>query len=693
MALSVSAAEHVVEAGTNLVFDGETLLQDDHKALTNGTTTLVVNGGGTVTIKEGITGWSAASGVFACAIRLEETNSTLVLKNWYAFKTLAGRISGKGVVRCDSGNNGLAWTNAPHTVLSGDLTGFTGSLELGDMQLAVTKAQKVAFSRVSGKQKDAWTGAGLELASGVELKTKELEGDIWVRGADGTSAFAFGKASENAALRTFGAVALEGTDPAGVLPRLTVSTNAAGVSAVTLRGGNFGRVEGAAGPVRIAGETHLYKPASNMSFTVANGGKLEYGNAAVLRAADPVLWLDAARTNTLQQYVVADKNGQYSAVYTNDYPLVRRWNDRRAGQTALYGLNPYGKGYLYLYPYLVREACNGQAVLSFGRQSGTLEKKYAFADSKGQTPDWAWTVSENRRLPFNRAVPVKTTVMMYSSANGGGGTLLGGYKLANEGNASDLKEGETFDDGATTLDSLADFFSRNWGGDRVLNRTDVPVRLDGAKAETEEQRKLNGTWQILTLDSVKENGEGVPVRALGTLTDDGANCGGQIYGEILLFTNALTAVQRLAAEAYLAAKWRVPGYELALRHVQVEDGGVFAADTAFLPNGMGLGRDLAFTVDATGTVVDALRLGAAEVDAYQGGTVTVDFGTEKPQAGVYRLISAGRIHRLDAAKWTLKTEPLNGRKVLLAWEKDASGQVMTGLSVKVVAQGFALHFR
>ncbi len=221
----------------------------------------------------------------------------------------------------------------------------------------------------------------------------------------------------------------------------------------------------------------------------------------------------------------------------------------------------------------------------------------------------------------------------------------------------------------------------------------MPVRLDGAKAETEEQRKLNGTWQILTLDSVKENGEGVPVRALGTLTDDGANCGGQIYGEILLFTNALTAVQRLAAEAYLAAKWRVPGYELALRHVQVEDGGVFAADTAFLPNGMGLGRDLAFTVDATGTVVDALRLGAAEVDAYQGGTVTVDFGTEKPQAGVYRLISAGRIHRLDAAKWTLKTEPLNGRKVLLAWEKDASGQVMTGLSVKVVAQGFALHFR
>ena len=239
------------------------------------------------------------------------------------------------------------------------------------------------------------------------------------------------------------------------------------------------------------------------------------------------------------------------------------------------------------------------------------------------------------------------------------------------------------------------YFSRGWGANNVLQNSGVPVWLDGTRVAKPSGTELSGGYQILTIDSRQtENANaGVSVRALGTKTDDGYNCGGQVYGEILLFSDDLTSVQRLAVEAYLAAKWRVPGYDLAVGNVTVEEGGAFNAPGSLFPNGIGLNRALTFTADGLGGVSDPLQLGEVEVDAYQGGTITVKFPTAKPKAGVYRIISAGKINRLDPAKWTLQTTELKGaRKAKLVWEKNAAGDY-TGASVDIAAGGVVIMIR
>ncbi|MDD4443207.1 MAG: hypothetical protein PHX41_15025, partial [Kiritimatiellae bacterium] len=59
----------------------------------------------------------------------------------------------------------------------------------------------------------------------------------------------------------------------------------------------------------------------------------------------------------------------------------------------------------------------------------------------------------------------------------------------------------------------------------------------------------NGGYQILTL-----NTQGKTVNALGWRSDY-QTAGGQNYGEVLVYTNALSDLERMTAEAYLAEKW------------------------------------------------------------------------------------------------------------------------------------------
>lgn len=237
------------------------------------------------------------------------------------------------------------------------------------------------------------------------------------------------------------------------------------------------------------------------------------------------------------------------------------------------------------------------------------------------------------------------------------------------------------------------YFSRGWGVNNVLQFGDIPVWLDGAQIANPVSTGLSGSYQILTIDSRQKDdaNAGVPVRAIGTKGDDGYNCGGQVYGELMLFTNGLSRVQRLAAEAYLAQKWRVPGFDCAVGNVSVAEGGVFRA-SELCPYGIGLNSDLTF--DFRKGAIENPTVVGGELDAYLPGTITVDFEAKRPKAGRYRLIAAGKINRLDPAKWTLKTIPetIKGRTVRLEWETNEAGDC-TGAHMDIVSDGFAIMIR
>ena len=356
------------------------------------------------------------------------------------------------------------------------------------------------------------------------------------------------------------------------------------------------------------------------------------------------------------------------------------------------------------FPYRLKDACNGLPVMSFGA-GAQIDRKWAQTNADGTPIDDGTKMSENRRLPFNKPLAVTWAVMVYGSQNTAtpnGGMYLGGYVPTNDafGKAGNYQavfedgEADAWSDDAVSYDGRfgENCFFRGWSnvGNRILGMK-RPVWLDGLSVAAPDSENLKPGYQILTIDARRPDETGTAVRAIGTKGDDGYNCGGQVYGELMLFTNGLSRVQRLAAEAYLAQKWRVPGFDCAVGNVSVAEGGVFRA-SELCPYGIGLNSDLTFDF-RKGAIANPTVVGG-ELDAYLPGTITVDFEAKRPKAGRYRLIAAGKINRLDPAKWTLKTIPetIKGRTIRLEWETNEAGDC-TGAHVDIVSDGFAIMIR
>lgn len=711
MAVAFASCLLVATAEDLVVRKGETFVFDLSKAelvekYNTADSTITIEDGGTVTNISQCTwiGQPNQPHEFKCAFVLNGEGATLALVNWHSFKTLAGKVSGNGLIRCVSGFNALDWAQRPHTSIVGDLSGFTGTLELDDMPVAVAgSSAKVSLVRVKSRFNGTpCVGGGLELGANQRLSIGNLDGQLWVRSVDGSGSLDIKDSADSSQVIAVGAVGIRATGSDSPLARLTVTNDAV----VTLLGGGFAYVEGSSGMVRVAeAVSHVYRSSSDVQFDVLSGGTLEFGNAEALAAANPALWLDAAQETTVVPFVLNGKE----VVYTNNSTVVRRWNDRRATQASLYGINPFmksesGTGMPLAFPYRLKDACNGLPVMSFGA-GAQIDRKWAQTNADGTPIDDGTKMQENRRLPFNRPLAVTWAVMVYGSQNTAtpnGGMYLGGYVPTNDafGKAGNYQavfedgEADAWSDDAVSYDGRFDenCFFRGWSnvGNRILGMK-RPVWLDGLSVAAPDSENLKPGYQILTIDARRLGETGTAVRAIGTKGDDGYNCGGQVYGELMLFTNGLARVQRLAAEAYLAQKWRVPGFDCAVGNVSVAEGGVFRA-SELCPYGIGLNSDLTFDF-RKGAIANPTVVGG-ELDAYLPGTITVDFEAKRPKAGRYRLIAAGKINRLDPAKWTLKTIPesIKGRTIRLEWETNEAGDC-TGAHVDIVSDGFAIMIR
>ena len=261
-------------------------------------------------------------------------------------------------------------------------------------------------------------------------------------------------------------------------------------------------------------------------------------------ADDVGLWVDAS-----QLYDTSTKGAPYYAppgvnrsgydfgniFFTNNYPLVEAWYDVRGTERTWYFYNSryYNNDqftvFTHVYPYLAQDTIAGRTMsyITFGVNGAA---KSTWSNDGTDSPTVTSNMGGNRRL-YMEGMTVNPTavIMVFGSQLGGGMAMLGGGSFARAGNTLADPVCQTAPSGTT-------------------------IWLDGEEIDPTTAH-FNGGWQVVS----------VVGEAASTASKIGENtayqdAGGQNYGEILVFTNAVSDVRRRQVEAYLAKKWGVSTY-------------------------------------------------------------------------------------------------------------------------------------
>ena len=318
---------------------------------------------------------------------------------------------------------------------------------------------------------------------------------------------------------------------------------------------------------------------------VVNAGSVALGDEELF-GSKPALWVDASDLSTYAPLYKSSyhNNGTLHApstllgadkpanVFTNDFPLVEKWYDKRPEQRLNFFWNDrwkYDDGTFYpqFYPYIVPNGLNGKPILSFGihREAGSngLSSEWTHVGSPGSANG-----SENRRMHLmqnpptgvvaeGHAVYVHSCVMVFGSERGGGRCILGGYK----GNAGTAIDG-------THNPQCGDHFLRTGSGYGVENGI-FQAKIEGAKTNVYEtwvngtsvictNTPMSGSWDVISFHTDKAGDTGRAFRNIGC-PDDTNQSGGQDYAEFLVYSNKLTTAERMSVEYYLANKWGLGG--------------------------------------------------------------------------------------------------------------------------------------
>ena len=316
-----------------------------------------------------------------------------------------------------------------------------------------------------------------------------------------------------------------------------------------------------------------------------NAGTVTLGDEELF-GAKPALWLDASDLSTYAPLYMSSyhNNGTLHApstllgadkpanVYTNDFPLIEKWYDKRPEQRLNFFWNDRWKYdnssfYPQFYPYIIPNGLNGKPILSFGIHREN--------DGNGLSSEWTHVGSpgsgkgtENRRMHLmqnppegvvaeGHAVYLHSCVMVFGSERGGGRCIFGGYN-GNTGTAVDN----------THNPKCSDHFLRTGSGYGVENGI-FQAKGSGASATLYEtwvngtsvvctNTPMSGSWDVISFNTDNADTSGRAFRNIGC-PDDTAKAGGQDYAEFFVFTNKLTAAERMILESYLAVKWGLTG--------------------------------------------------------------------------------------------------------------------------------------
>jgi hypothetical protein len=510
--------------------------------------------------------WSGAQTVLTNSVSLEGVNPTAHFPINVSL-TLQGSISGTGSV-IKTGSL-LTEIKAPCSFVGPVSVSDTGTLifdatTAGDSNNTVTVNAGATFSLYptgyGTTETAAWiktlTGGGTSgkifMPAKQTLTIDTFNGALTVQGSG--SALCVNALGSNATLVVSGQTAVTITSAApgatlvlGTGASLTVPSTGVSLEALTLTSGSF-PVSGNLTVTMLGGAGKLVKQGSdtltvcfstNTAAVQVDAGKLTLSPPATntVLGSLPALWLDASASGVFTQYK--------SYAFTNGFINIERWNDCRPG-APLYGYNSRGNDNQQVYPYVMTNNQNGLSVVSMGSYQLTLSPPYIGPEGGGV---------EARRMPLSTNIYPQYAVMVFGSQKGGGAAVLGG-------NAAFYRVGSTSND------------FRN-PATPILATAGYPVWTNGVSVVA-TNTGLTGGYQILSV-----NTKGQLVNALGWRLDSGT-AGGQNYGEVLFYTNALTTAQRLTAEAYLAKKWNLPfAYACELSNVTVAAGATVEIGSTF----------------------------------------------------------------------------------------------------------------
>ena len=521
-----------------------------------GTTRLFggINGSGTVTK----TGNGTAELRQACGFT---GDVTVAAGRLTVFAPTAGNSSNRVVLT--GGTFGFDATVPSPAIAS--LTATSGTLDLPAGQLlnvgtlsgtlTVSGNGQIAIATVAANAKITWLGGGsmtlADIASNASISVA------------GSGALVLAQSAANPKITLAGAGCSLALASGIALDSLEVSENAA---ARISGAGSVDRLYGSGLLTKVGAETLVIaNPHGFEGQMVVAVGHLAFDPALSAPVGTPGVWFDASATNS---YTHETQNN----TTPDALDVIGRWYDRRLnGFTA--SIEAYNTAGNRDRPYVMADALNGKPVISCGG--------YYVSPLSG-----SW-----RRVVFS-SVNTYFVSMVFGSQDTGG-HLLG---LRNNW---DFQRGVNTNNGFVTSASVP-----------IWKTVGYPVWTNGI-AVNGQTTGLSGGYQVLSIAITNSTGHGVDT--LG-MVNNWQNSGGQRYGEVLLYTNALSDVERRANEGYLAVKWGL---------------GSYSAPVLTVSNGATLDVRGAYTFAALRGSGTVLKTGAG-VLSFGGsfdGTVTVQGGS------------------------------------------------------------------
>ena len=317
-----------------------------------------------------------------------------------------------------------------------------------------------------------------------------------------------------------------------------------------------------------------------------NAGTVTLGDEELF-GAKPALWLDASDLSTYAPLYKSSyhNNGTLHApstllgadkpanVYTNDFPLIEKWFDKRPEQRLNFFWNDRWKYdnssfYPQFYPYIIPNGLNGKPILSCGSHNTSLTAEWGqYGD-----PTRSNTHQEQRRMHLmqdppeggvaeGHAVYVRSCVMVFGSEHGGGRCIFGGYK-GHTGTAVDNTHNPKCSD--HFLRTGSDYGVEN-GIFQAKGSDESPTLYETWVNGTSvvcTNTPMSGSWDVISFNTDNADTSGRAFRSIGC-PDDTTKAGGQDYAEFLVYSNKLTTAERMILEHYLASKWGLTGKQAA----------------------------------------------------------------------------------------------------------------------------------
>ena len=267
------------------------------------------------------------------------------------------------------------------------------------------------------------------------------------------------------------------------------------------------------------------------------GGSVTYATATADWQSGVFLWIDPSTAEFIPVFGQDSNKARVdgNVLFANirdvrpNQTTYSLWN-RRDQTTTKSSIN------WQVYPLAVQDGCNGLTIISLGGYEKNEAVTYVFDD--GTDPLTKSAQSARRILLAKNDITANGTgpqqvgavTMVFGSQNGGGAAIVGTL------NGAFCRTGTTLSAGITT-------------------NTAHRIFVNGELVADPPSQKLSGGWDVITVEM-----DGETLSAFGWGGSDGANndwshCGGQNYGEIIVFSAVPSDGQRVAAELYLAKKW------------------------------------------------------------------------------------------------------------------------------------------